>query len=94
MRHPIKNKKKRIQICVTFLCSIATCGSAKKKHGIKKKTATNIVQMKMMIAHTARILPAMNLMVGILCIVSLIFLIKYASQLLEVLALQVVHLFY
>jgi hypothetical protein len=53
---------------------MATCGSAKKKQGIKKKTATNMVQMKMMIAHTARILPAINLMAGILCIVSLMFL--------------------
>jgi hypothetical protein len=45
---------------------MATCGSAKKKQGNKKKTATNMEQVKMIIAHTAKILPAINFMVDIL----------------------------
>jgi hypothetical protein len=75
MRQPIKNKKNRIHACVTFLCSMATCGSAKKKQGSKKKTATNMVCINMIIAHTAKILPAINCIVDILCIGSLMFLI-------------------
>jgi hypothetical protein len=51
---------------------MATCGSDKKKQGSKKKTATNIVLEKMMIAHTAKILPAINFTVDIFFVDSLI----------------------
>jgi hypothetical protein len=44
---------------------MATCGSAKKKQGSKKKTAINMVSMKMIIAQTAKILPAINCIVDI-----------------------------
>jgi hypothetical protein len=52
---------------------MATWGSAKKKQGNKKNTATNMVQIKIMMAHTANILPAINLIVDILCWGSLMF---------------------
>jgi len=52
---------------------MATWGSPKKKQGSKKNTATNMVVIKMMIAQTAKILPAINLMVDILCMGSLMF---------------------
>jgi hypothetical protein len=73
MRQPIKNKKKRIQTCVTFLWSMATCGSDKKKQGNKKKTAINMVCIKMTMAHTANILPAINCIVDIFFVESLMF---------------------
>jgi hypothetical protein len=67
----MKNKKNRIQACVTFLWSIATCGSAKKKQGSKKNTAINMVCIKMIIAQTAKILPAINCIVDIFFVESL-----------------------
>jgi succinate dehydrogenase/fumarate reductase-like Fe-S protein len=75
MRHPIKNKKNRIQTWVTFLCRIATCGSDKKKQGSKKKTATSMELAKIMMAHTAKILPAIKRIVDIFFKGSLIILI-------------------
>jgi hypothetical protein len=73
MRQPIKNKKKRIQTCVTFLWSIATYGSDKKKQGNKKKTAINMVLVKMIIAQNAKILPAINCIFDIFFVESLMF---------------------
>jgi hypothetical protein len=53
---------------------MAICGSAKKKQGSKKNTATNMEGIKSIMAHTANILPAINCIVDILCIGSLMFL--------------------
>jgi hypothetical protein len=50
---------------------MATCGSDKKKQGSKKKTAINMVFVKMIIAHTAKILPAINCIVDIFFVESL-----------------------
>jgi hypothetical protein len=51
---------------------MATWGSDKKKQGSKKKTAINIVLVKIIIAHTAKILPAINCIVDIFLMGSLI----------------------
>jgi len=52
---------------------MATCGSDKKKQGNKKKTAINMVCIKMTMAHTANILPAINCIVDIFFVESLMF---------------------
>jgi hypothetical protein len=52
---------------------MATWGSAKKKQGNKNNTATNMVGIKMRMAHTANILPARNCIVDIFFAESLMF---------------------
>jgi hypothetical protein len=53
---------------VSLFCAVWQHGvPLKKKQGNKKNTATNMVQIKIMMAHTANILPAINLIVDILC---------------------------